>query len=73
MQVVYCFAMQVEPAHRQELLDALLARGRARPPTRRRVRHVLPRDRPSPRPKPGPSPPPYPATPHPTPGPPCRR
>jgi quinol monooxygenase YgiN len=29
MQVVYCFAMQVEPAHRQELLDALLAHGRA--------------------------------------------
>ena len=28
MQVVYCFAMQVEPAHRQELLEALLAHGR---------------------------------------------
>jgi quinol monooxygenase YgiN len=29
MLVVYCFAMQVEPAHRRELLDALLAHGRA--------------------------------------------
>jgi quinol monooxygenase YgiN len=28
MQVVYCFAMQVDPADRQELLDALLAHGR---------------------------------------------
>ena len=28
MRVVYCFAMQVQPAHRQELLDALLAHGR---------------------------------------------